>query len=225
MWTVLILSQMACRSFGSLFALRFLLGISEACVVPAFLITLNMFFTHDESATLMPIMWAAGNSSPISNGLLSYAVLHINKGGLAHWEWFSLISGVITFVYAVLVILFFPDSPTSAWFFTPKERAQSILRIRSNHEGIEQKTFKRSQMIEAFKDPKTWLFFLHAWAQEMANGTTSQYSLIIKSFGFTTLQTTLLGCVSGLSSVAFLLPSAWLLARTKVRHTISAYNL
>lgn len=49
----------------------------------------------------------------------------------------------------------------------------------------------------------------------MANGTTSQYSLIIKSFGFTTLQTTLLGCVSGLSSVAFLLPSAWLLARTK----------
>lgn len=49
----------------------------------------------------------------------------------------------------------------------------------------------------------------------MANGVTNQYSLIIKSFGFTTLQTTLLGCVSGLVSLVSLGFAAIFLNRTK----------
>lgn len=50
----------------------------------------------------------------------------------------------------------------------------------------------------------------------MANGLTNQYSLIIKSFGFTTLQTTLLGCVSGLTNFVSLAAAAVILARTTV---------
>ena len=57
------------------------------------------------------------------------------------------------------------------------------------------------RFIEAIKDPKTLLFFFHAWSQEMANGLTNQYSLIINSFGFTVLQTTLLGCVTGATAL------------------------
>lgn len=114
----------------------------------------------------------------------------------------------------MLVWLLFPDSPISAHFLTKEERAQAVLRIASNHSGIEQKRFKRSQFIEAMRDPKTWLFFLHAWSQEMANGLTNQYSLIIQSFGFTTLQTTLLGCVSGLAALVSLLAAAAVLSRT-----------
>jgi hypothetical protein len=71
------------------------------------------------------------------------------------------------------------------------------------------------------KDPKTWMFFLHAWSQEMANGLTNQYSLIINSFGFTVLQTTLLGCVTGVTAFISLSIAAWLLAYTKVRVLLS----
>lgn len=49
----------------------------------------------------------------------------------------------------------------------------------------------------------------------MSNGLTSQYSLIIQSFGFTTLQTTLLGCVTGLVALVTLATAAFLLAITK----------
>lgn len=72
------------------------------------------------------------------------------------------------------------------------------------------------RFIEALKDPKTWLFFLHAWSQEMANGITNQYSLIINSFGFTILQTTLLGCVTGIVSFFSLISAAVALYYTKV---------
>jgi hypothetical protein len=125
------------------------------------------------------------------------------------------ITGSLTVIFGIIVWLFFPDSPISAHFLSPKERAQAILRIKSNHSGIEQKHFKRYQFIEAVKHPKTWLFFLHAWSQEMANGLTNQYSLIIKSFGFTTLQTTLLGCVNGVTALVSLGAAAVILAKTK----------
>lgn len=118
-------------------------------------------------------------------------------------------------LYGVAVWFYFPDGPSNAHFLTTEERAQSILRIASNHSGIEQKRFKRAQFIEALQDPKTWLFFLHAWSQEMANGLTNQYSLIIKSFGFTTLQTTLLGCINGLTALVSLATAAVILARTR----------
>lgn len=192
-----------------------------------------MFFTYDEQGVLMQIMWACGNSSPITSGLLSYGVLFIKTGTFAPWKWFmgsslpanlfrsqtsntnAVITGGLTVLYGVLVWFFFPDNPASAHFLTKEERAQSILRIASNHSGIEQKRFKKGQFIEALQDPKTWLFFLHAWSQEMANGLTNQYSLIIKSFGFSTLNTTLLGCINGLTALVSLGTAALILSRTK----------
>jgi hypothetical protein len=108
----------------------------------------------------------------------------------------------------------FPDNPLNAKFLTLEQRAQAVLRIKENHSGIEQKFFKRYQFVEALKDPKSWLYFLHAWSQEMANGITNQYSLIIKSFGFTVLQTTLLGCVTGLTALGFLSLAALIMWRT-----------
>ena len=57
----------------------------------------------------------------------------------------SVITGSLTLILALTVYFFFPDSPLNAHFLTPKERAQAILRIKSNHSGIEQKRFKRYQ--------------------------------------------------------------------------------
>lgn len=80
--------HIACSNFAGLFIVRFLLGIAEACVVPSFVLILSMFFTYDEQAVLMPCMWAIGNSSPITSGLLSYGVLFIKTGDFAPWKWF-----------------------------------------------------------------------------------------------------------------------------------------
>ncbi|KAK7745523.1 hypothetical protein SLS53_003023 [Cytospora paraplurivora] len=214
-WGAILLLHVPCSSFASLMVVRILLGLAEACIVPAFLIILSMFFTYDEQGVLMQIMWACGNSSPITNGLLSYGVLFIKTDNFASWKWLMIITGGITVIYGIVVFFYFPDNPSSAHFLTKEERAKSIMRIASNHSGIEQKRFKKSQFIEALKDPKTWLFFLHAWSQEMANGMSNQYSLIIKSFGYSTLETTLLGCINGLTALASLGIAAVILSKTK----------
>ena len=56
-------------------------------------------------------------------------------------------------------------------------------------------------MIEALTDPKTWLFALFAALDNVPNSLTNQIQIIVLSFGFTTLQTTLLGCVSGVIEI------------------------
>ena len=92
---VLILSRagflylhIACSNFAGLLVVRFFLGTAEACIVPSFLLILSMFFTYDEQAVLMPCMWAIGNSSPVTSGLLSYGVLFIKTESFAPWKWF-----------------------------------------------------------------------------------------------------------------------------------------
>jgi ACS family allantoate permease-like MFS transporter len=56
-------------------------------------------------------------------------------------------------------------------------------------------------MIEALVDPKTWLFSLFAALDSIPNSLTNQLQIIVVSFGFTTLQTTLLGCVTGVIGI------------------------
>lgn len=50
---------------------------------------------------------------------------------------------------------------------------------------------------EALRDPKTWLFFLFSALDNVPNSLTNQTQIIMDSFGFTNLQTTLFSLVSG----------------------------
>lgn len=58
-----------------------------------------------------------------------------------------------------------------------------------------------SRMIEALLDPKTWLFALFSALDNIPNSLTNQRQIIVSSFGFTPLQTTLLGCVDGIVEI------------------------
>ncbi|CAD6580054.1 MAG: hypothetical protein CYPHOPRED_001076 [Cyphobasidiales sp. Tagirdzhanova-0007] len=128
---------------------------------------------------------------------------------------FFVILGAITGAFSLTVLFLFPDSPDSAWFLSRRERVQAVLRTKGNHAGIENKIWKRTQFYEALTDWKTWMFTLHAFCQEIGNGFSSQSNLIIKSFGYSTLETTLLGCVTGLAALVSISFSALVLAFVK----------
>ena len=57
------------------------------------------------------------------------------------------------------------------------------------------------RMIEALTDPKTWLFSLYTIFNNIPNSVSNQLQIIIVSFGYNPLQTTLLGCVSGVVEI------------------------
>jgi sugar phosphate permease len=73
-----------------------------------------------------------------------------------------IITGLLTLVVSVIFWFTFPDSPTTAWFLTPDERVQAVQRIKGNQAGVENKTWKRNQFLEALRDRKIWLCFFFA---------------------------------------------------------------
>jgi hypothetical protein len=84
---------------------------------------------------------------------------------------------------------------------TAEERVQAIQRIRINQAGVENKHWKREQFIEAFTDPKVWVMATFAAIGNVVNSLTNQRQIIINQFGFTPIQTTLLGCVDGVVEI------------------------
>jgi ACS family allantoate permease-like MFS transporter len=152
-------------------------------------------------------------TAQIVSGFLGFGVLHIHTQRFEPWQWLMIITGMVTLLVAVMYWLFFPDSPTNAWFLTPAERLVAITRLRVNQTGVENKQFKPAQMVEALMDPKTWLFALFALLANIPNSLTNQRQLIVASFGFGQLQVTLLGCVDGFMEIVSIAIGVWLAAR------------
>ncbi len=68
-------------------------------------------------------------------------------------------------------------------------------------------------MIEAFMDPKTWLFALFAGFNNVPNSVSNQVQLIIVSFGYNILQTTLLASVTGVVEIVAIFTSVAISSR------------
>ena len=101
---------------------------------------------------------------------------------------------------------------------------------KENQTGVENKHFKKEQsvpsafvlncccefmnrMVEALTDPKTWLFTLFAAIINVPASSSNQFQLIVLSFGFNVLQTTLLSCVIGVIIIVSIFSGATIASR------------
>ncbi|KAG1720332.1 major facilitator superfamily domain-containing protein [Suillus paluster] len=108
-----------------------------------------------------------------------------------------------------------PGCPSETGEFTegahqspPAEGSCSLIRLQTPGFSLQTsgpKPYSASMMIEVLTDPKTWLFALFS---ALAN-----LSLILASFGFTNLQTTLLSCVPGVIAILTILTAVRLAIR------------
>lgn len=214
-WGIALSCHAACKSFTGLFVVRLLLGMCEGSITAGFLIVSAMFYTRKEQTTRVGYWFLMNGFAQIISGLLAFGTLHIKTTGFEPWQWFMIVTGTITVILAVFYWFLFPDSPTSAWFLTPDERSKAIQRIKENQTGVENKHFKMEQFVEAIRDPKTWLFALFAVLDNIPNSLTNQQNLIVSSFGFTYLQTTLLACIPGIVEIVTIWTGVKLAARFK----------
>ena len=134
----------------------------------------------------------------IVSSFLSFAAFHADPEGKPNqWQWLFIACTILTVMNLVLFYFFFPDTPMTAYFLNEEEKLRVVQRVRANQVGMETKVWKKHQFIEAVTDVKTWLFFLFACFSSLLGGVGSQYAIVIQSFGFTTLETTLLSIPSG----------------------------
>ncbi|CAG9990059.1 unnamed protein product [Clonostachys byssicola] len=204
MWGALLMCQAASHSFTTLTVLRVLSGAFEAIADPAFMLFTSMFYTREEQPSRISAWYAWNGIGVAGGGLIGYGIGNI-KGALASWRYEFLIAGALCSFWGLLLAILLPNSPTTFWGFTHKERLLMIARMRQNQTGVEQRKVDWSQIKEAYLDYKTWLFTLLGFVSAIPNGGISNFStLVIQGLGFDTLHTTLLGIPQGVIVVIWI---------------------
>lgn len=142
-------------------------------------------------------------------GLLAFGVSHFTNGPIKSWQLLFLVLGIATCVWSVFIGILLPDSPMSAKCFSEEDKRLMIERVRHNETGLQNKKYKKYQVIEALKDLSVICYVLLIIVANLIIGGLGVFSnLIIKEFGFTVLQTQLLNIAQGAWLIVVMIGSA-----------------
>lgn len=151
----------------------------------------------------------------IVGGLLAYCFTLITGGPVKSWQVLFITYGLITIVWGVFVAFWMPDSPMRAKCFSEQDKRLMVERVRENQTGLQNKKFRKEQMIEALLDPQTWGYCLIAICTTLpTSGLGAFANIIITGFKFTVLETQLLAMVLGFYIIIVLFSSTWLVKKT-----------
>ncbi|KAJ4361986.1 hypothetical protein N0V83_010927 [Neocucurbitaria cava] len=171
-------------------------------------------YTRDEIPKRIGI-WFAGNSvGGLVASFLAFGLGHISDS-LAPWKWMYIVLGILTFIWGIPLLFFLPDSIAGAKFLTEKERKYAADRVviagtgRTANAG-----WKLDQAVECLMDPKTWIIFSMSLLTQIPNGGTQNFgNLVLKSFGFTSLESTLLTIPASVISAGTIVGTGWIAGR------------
>ncbi|EGY21681.1 hypothetical protein VD0002_g8984 [Verticillium dahliae] len=203
-WGVFTFLMAAASNFGGFATLRFLLGAAESIQLAAFFIITNMWYTREEQTIRLMAWYGMSPLAIIAGSLFAYGVGHIDSD-IGLWRFPFIICGGLSVVWAVVLWFALPSNPAEAWFLSERQRVVALRRMQEVGTGVESKKFKKEQAIEAVLDPKVWLAAFGVGAGNILNGIGLFQSLVIRGFGFTALQTTLLQIPVGVIELIALL--------------------
>ncbi|KAH3537308.1 hypothetical protein KXV64_008507 [Aspergillus fumigatus] len=216
LWGVVIACSAAATNFPGLMAVRFLLGVFESCVQPCFILMTSMWYTRSEQTILTSLWYCMMGVQLMIGGLLAYGVEHYRGHSIKSWQLLFLVLGVATCAWALFMGWYLPDSPMKAKCWREADKRLMVERVRANETGIQNRVFKKYQVLEVLRDPAIWLYALLQMTSCLIIGGLGVFSnIIIKSFGFTTLQTQLLNIAQGGVTIAVMVGGASLATWTK----------
>jgi MFS family permease len=217
LWGLMIACTSAAHDWGGLASLRVLLGCFESAVAPALIIITTMWYKKTEQPSRLGFWYVGTAIGKMVGAITSFGFQHYEGSTFKSWQIMFLVFGVVTIAVGITVVLVMPDNPMSSRL-SQKEKAWAIERLRSNRTGIENKSFKRHQVFECFRDPQTWLLGLLVILSNIPNGFVSSFqATVIKSFGFTSEVTSLLSTPTGFIDAICTLGATWLASKYNMR--------
>ncbi|KAL1953283.1 hypothetical protein VTO42DRAFT_3317 [Malbranchea cinnamomea] len=215
LWGAVLALHAACKNFASLVTVRTLLGIFEACCQPTFVILSSLWYKRSEQAQAVTYWYMMNGGQQIVGGLLAYCFSLIKSGPIKSYQALFMTYGCFTVLYGLFVLWWMPDSPMRAKCFSEQDKRLMVERVRANQTGLQNRRFRKEQMIEGFLDPQTYGYCLIQICTTLpTSGLGAFANIIISSFNFTVLETQLLAMVLGFYIIIVLFSSMWLVNKT-----------
>ncbi|KAJ7796213.1 major facilitator superfamily transporter [Mycena olivaceomarginata] len=117
------------------YAVKSLLGISEAFVLPGNSYIITQFYKRSEySVRIGFFIFSGGYLSGAFGGLLASGFLHIAPMGPVHtWRHIFVWEGLLTVGIGILLVFLYPSRPETTTMLTEEERKLTSLRITVPH--------------------------------------------------------------------------------------------
>ncbi|KFY96776.1 hypothetical protein V498_02474, partial [Pseudogymnoascus sp. VKM F-4517 (FW-2822)] len=161
-------------NYRGLLAARFFLGLTEAGFFPAATYLLTCWYRRAEMQGRLSVFFSAGSMAGAFSGLLAYGINYMD--GIAHlagWKWILMLEGLVTVIVGFACFFFLPNSPATATFLKPEERAFLIERLKNDNGGTSGKVdtnekFQWKYMKDALTDWKIYISVLIYWGNAIS---------------------------------------------------------
>lgn len=135
-WGIVTLCMGFVQDYHGLLISRIFLGVGEAGLFPGVAYYLTFFYASEDLAFRQGMFFSAASAAGGFSGLLAYAINKMDGlGGYSGWRWIFLIEGAVTIAFAFVAFLLIHDSPETAKFLTPEERAWVVERVKYSSNG------------------------------------------------------------------------------------------
>lgn len=124
------------HSLSSVCAVRFLLGIFEAGMLPGIAYYMSRWYRRSELAFRLSLYLVMAPLAGAFGGLLASGILRLDSfGGLTRWRMIFAIEGIITCGLALIAFFTLTDRPETARWLTQAEKDLAIARVKSERVG------------------------------------------------------------------------------------------
>ncbi|KPI38031.1 putative transporter [Cyphellophora attinorum] len=168
MWGTVMLCTAATHNFAGFAAMRFLLGVFESVVTPAFMMIVGQYYLKYQQPARAGMFYCFNGVGSATGGIIFYGVGYAKNFPV--WKIIYLICGGLTVLWAIVLFFRLPNDIMSWKKFTPEERALLIARAAKNRTGVLNRKIKVSQIREALTDPQIWILFFFTLLNEIING-------------------------------------------------------
>ncbi|GAO52839.1 hypothetical protein G7K_6905-t1 [Saitoella complicata NRRL Y-17804] len=203
-WGAMVALHACAKNFAGLMTLRVLLGVFESCVAPSLVLITGQWYTRAEQSRRLGIWYLQIGIAQMLGSLMSWGLQHLHGAALKNYQILFLLFGLLTIVLGITVYIFLPSSPADAKWLTTEEREMLLFHVQGDTKGksVSDRQWRWSQVSTTLREPTTWLVILITALTMIDNGAVSNFSsIIIKSFGFSGIQTTLLNFPNGVVTI------------------------
>lgn len=120
------------HNFSQAAAVRFLLGMFEAGMMPGIAYYLSRWYRRSELTFRLGLYIVMAPLAGAFGGLLASGILTLDSVGITkNWRMIFVVEGIITVGLSLISFLTLTDRPATARWLTPEEREMAIARVKS----------------------------------------------------------------------------------------------
>ncbi|KAE8147979.1 major facilitator superfamily domain-containing protein [Aspergillus avenaceus] len=193
-WGIVATLMGTVQNYAGYLVSRIALGIAESGLFPGVVFYLSMWYKRNEQHYRVALFFSAASLAGAFGGVLAWGIAHMRGvGGYNGWRWIFILEGLLTVVMSVIAYFWVYNYPTTAEFLSEKEREFIQFRLKHDNDSTRAEKFSWTGVLDAFKDPKVWLYGLCFHTMSLPMYTLSLFMpTIIKELGYTAAEAQLL---------------------------------